>query len=116
MSASDESAALATLARVLAPHIAREVVALLRAESSGMIDQAASPLGRKRHCSAVRSRVSTGEPGAAIVGRRHLLSKEALDQELAALARRTRKPALPVEQADDLAQYLERYGVERGAA
>lgn len=49
----------------------------------GAIEQARSPLGRRRHISAVRRRVAAGQPGAAIVGRRHLLSSEALSEELA---------------------------------
>jgi hypothetical protein len=110
------AAALDALAKALAPHVAREVVALLREESAGMIDQSGSPLGRKRHCAIVRARVGAGTPGAAIVGRRHLLSKEALDFELAALSKRKAKPAAPpveAQAADDLAPYLERYGVQR---
>jgi hypothetical protein len=49
----------------------------------GAIEQARSPLGRRRHIAAVRRRVAAGQPGAAIVGRRHLLSAEALTEELA---------------------------------
>jgi hypothetical protein len=47
-----------------------------------MITQSASPLGRRKHCAAVRRRIDSGESGAAIVGRRHLLSTDALSEEL----------------------------------
>lgn len=52
-------------------------------ERQDWIDQAASPLGRRRHCAAVRARIASGLPGAAILGRRFLLSETAL-QEVAA--------------------------------
>lgn len=45
-------------------------------------DQRKSPLGAKRHCAAVRRLLADGLPGAAVVGRKHLLSAEALDAEL----------------------------------
>jgi hypothetical protein len=50
----------------------------------GHVDQAASPLGRRRHCGAVRRRIARGDGGAFVVGRRHLLTKEALAAEMAA--------------------------------
>jgi hypothetical protein len=62
--------------------IACRVVEKLRAAPTGMTDQSGSPLGRRRHCSAVRRRIASGESGAAIVGRKHLLSQEALSEEL----------------------------------
>jgi hypothetical protein len=81
--------ALATLADEFAALVAARVVASLRQGSPGMIDQANSPLGRRRHCYAVRQRLADGKPGAAVVGRRHLLSREALDEELSVKSRRT---------------------------
>ena len=66
----------------LAERVAGLVIERLQAGTPGMIDQAASPLGRRRHCAAVRRRVSRGDPGAVLVGRRHLLSPEALAEEL----------------------------------
>jgi hypothetical protein len=105
--------ALESLLGELAKQIAREVVAELRAgEAPGMIDQSASPLGRRRHIAAVRRRVAAGESGAAIVGRRHLLSRERLDAELATLAKTKRKPAAPV---DDLAPLIAKYGLRRAS-
>lgn len=47
----------------------------------GWQSQNKSTLGRK-HNSVVRARIERGESGASIVGRRHLLSPEALVEEL----------------------------------
>ncbi len=46
------------------------------------IDQSKSPLGPRRHCRVVKALVSAGQPGAAIVGRRRLLSPQGLAQAL----------------------------------
>jgi hypothetical protein len=73
---------LGVIARALAPVLAPEIAKLLRGEQDGMIDQSASPLGRRRHCAAVRRRRARGEPGAAVIGRRYLLSADALRAEL----------------------------------
>ncbi len=93
-----------------------ELRALIRAEvrdavreairgGDDMVNQSASPLGRKRHAAAVRRRVAAGESGAAIVGRDFLLNREALAEELAAQSKRPRKskPA-PVDEVAALAQ------------
>jgi hypothetical protein len=53
-----------------------------------LVDQRGSPLGRNRHCAAVRRRIDEGKPGAWIVGRKYLLSVEALREELDHLGRR----------------------------
>jgi hypothetical protein len=74
--------ALDALVDELAQRVAAIVVARLREGDPGMVDQNASPLGRRRHCAAVKRRLARGEVGAAIVGRRHLLSAEALSEEL----------------------------------
>lgn len=66
----------------LVARVADGVAERLRAGESKMIGQAASPLGSRRHCGAVKRRMAQGKPGAAIVGRRHLLSAEALADEL----------------------------------
>jgi hypothetical protein len=110
--------ALESLFAELARAVAREVVAELRAgETPGMLDQAGSPLGRRRHIAAVRRRVAAGETGAAVVGRRHLLSREALDAELATLARKPRKPSKKSEPAaDELAEMRAKYGLVRKIA
>lgn len=76
----------------LAQRVAAVVVERLRGGDPGMIDQSSSPMGRRRHCTAVKRRVARGEPGAAIVGRRHLLSPEALSEEL---GRVSGKPGAP---------------------
>lgn len=70
---------------------ARELDAEARAERRDWVDQAASPLGRRRHVTAVRRRTAAGDAGAAMVGRRALLSAAALEQELAALSARPKK-------------------------
>lgn len=89
--------------------VARKVVAQLAGGQVGLVDQSASPLGRRRHIAAVRKLVSAGAPGGAIVGRRHLLTREALDAELAALKPRSRTEPKPTA-VDQLA---DRYGFER---
>jgi hypothetical protein len=66
-----------------AHRVAALVAERLTSGAPGMVDQASSPLGRRRHCAAVKRRVGSGKPGAALVGRRHLLSVEALAEELA---------------------------------
>lgn len=73
-----------------------EAAAKARAERRDHVDQRSSPLGSRRHCAAVKRRVAAGDEGAAIVGRKHLLSREALAAELAALSKR---PALAKPEA-----------------
>lgn len=70
----------ALLARVLraAADEADRIEAERRAERRDWTDQTTSPLGRRRHVAAVKRLVAAGDVGAAIVGRRHLLSSEAL--------------------------------------
>jgi len=86
---------LATLARILraaadeCDAISRE----LAVEQFDWISQAESPIGRRRHCAAVRARMSRGLPGACTVGRRHLLSPEALREVLVGYGR----PVPPAE-------------------
>ena len=84
----------------LAERLAARVVERLRAVEPGMVEQGASPLGTRRHCAAVRRRLDHGEPGAAIVGRRHLLSAAALAQEL---GRTSALRPRPKQQAGDSA-------------
>jgi hypothetical protein len=73
----------------LAERLADRVVQRLRSAAPGMVAQTGSPLGTRRHCSAVRHRVARCEHGAAIVGRKHLLSPEALNEELTRVSTRT---------------------------
>lgn len=107
------SAALEEALRVLAREIAREVVSELRAGELDMIDQSASPLGRRRHIAAVRARVASGAPGAAIIGRRYLLSREAIEAELVRVSKSKGSKRPKLEAVSDL---LDRYGLEKGAA
>lgn len=96
----------------LADAVAERVVRKLTAETAAWTDQTRSPLGRKRHCLAVRRRVDQGDGGAAVVGRRHLLSKDALACELNDLSARKRPSrAKPVD--TDIEPMLARYGVRR---
>jgi hypothetical protein len=107
---------LTALARVLAPIVAREVVRELRSGASDMIDQGASPLGARRHAAAARRRRANGEGGAAHVGRRWLLTREAIQAELAkpAKMRGPRKPRpAAANDVDDLADLRARYGVRK---
>lgn len=46
------------------------------------VDQLKSPLGARLHCAAVRRRRAEGKGGAAIKNRRHLLTREALTEEM----------------------------------
>ncbi len=66
-----------------------------KASPTDMIDQHASPLGNRRHCSAVQRLVAQGKPGASIVGRRHLLTPEALQLELSNTGPRKPRKATP---------------------
>lgn len=68
--------------------------------SSTYISQRESPLGRYRHCAAVRRRIAElpeAEWECAIVGRFHYLTPEGLRQELVRLAisKGPAKPRLP---------------------
>jgi hypothetical protein len=76
----------------LASIIAERVWLRFQQGTPNMIDQSKSPLGRRRHCYAVRRRISEHQPGAAVVGRRHLLTQEALTEELSRLGFGDRRP------------------------
>jgi len=65
----------------LARLIARAVVEELRPKGE-WVDQHESELGPRLHCAAVRRRRAEGLGGAAIKGRRHLLTREALQEEM----------------------------------
>jgi hypothetical protein len=100
------------------------VVAALRALSEGferliaalesekplaeMIAQDASPLGRRRHCAAVKRRIASGAPGAALVGRRHLLNADALEEELTRVSGQRRPPAAASPAPEDVRDELAR--------
>lgn len=118
MSAVDD--VLATLAAL----VAKEVVRELRAGPSDLISQAASPLGKRRHCSAVRARMARGDGSACIVGRAHFLTAAALREELVACkAPKRRAPAraavIASTQRDELAELRAELGIiiqQKGAA
>jgi hypothetical protein len=103
--ARDLRDAIETLAKALAPALARAIVAELR-DGDGMVEQGASPLGARRHRAAVRRRVAAGEGGAAVIGRRHLLSREALTEELERVTRRPVKDQGAPPSAESLASEL----------
>jgi hypothetical protein len=77
--------------------------ALATAETDGMKPQQGSPLGPRRHCEAVRRRLAAGLPGAAHVGRRYLLTPDALAEELSRTSAATAHP-----RADDAGAKLRR--------
>lgn len=83
-------AALRELLDELANLIADAVVRRLREGDPTWVDQVRSPLGPRRHCAATKRRIEQGRPGATKIGRRYLLSPEALEEELA----RPRKPVV----------------------
>lgn len=93
MSALADTDALIVALDVFAARIADGVLQrLTTAQVIDWIDQARSPLGPRRHRTAVLRRLGRGEPGAVLVGRRHLLSKEAMNEELARLTTKGPKP------------------------
>jgi hypothetical protein len=97
--------ALEGLLDELAERLAVRVAARLKAPDPNMISQEGSPLGARRHCAAVRRRVARAQPGAAIVGRRYLLSPEALSEELGL---RGRPSSTPTSDADRVRAELDR--------
>lgn len=101
MSTTDLAAALDLLADALAARVA----AKLQEGQRGMLDQTASPLGRRRHINHVRRLHGQGDAGVAIVGRRYLATREVIDAELGRLGRR------PAEQADDLSALANELGL-----
>jgi len=97
--------------------LADKIVARLAAGTrADMQDQVGSPLGRRRHIGACRQRVARGDAGAAVVGRRHLLSREALAAELEAVSQRKPRKATKPARVDELANLRSRYGLERKGA
>jgi hypothetical protein len=100
---SDLSALLDPLLDALADKIVSKLTA---GALPGFVDQVQSPLGRRRHVAACRARIARGEPGAAIVGRRHLMSQEALAAELRSAGSRRSKDVAPRSVADELRAQL----------
>ena len=66
----------------LAERIANIVARRLSDGDTGLVDQATSPLGGRKHRAAVQRRLREGKQGASIVGRRFFLTREALQEEL----------------------------------
>ncbi|HWA76566.1 MAG TPA: hypothetical protein VG937_29730 [Polyangiaceae bacterium] len=103
----------ATLARILraAADECDRLDSEARTERRSWVDQSSSDLGRKRHPAAVRRRLARGEAGAAVVGRRFLLSPEALSEELARLTSRPK----PVRKLSVAAELRAELGLVGGA-
>jgi hypothetical protein len=111
---SHRLAGLEALLEPVLDALADKIVSRLTAGTrADMVDQAMSPLGRRRHIAACRSRVARGEAGAAIVGRRHLLSRDALRAELDAVAKRVPRKRVAAPPIDELAELREELGLER---
>lgn len=77
-------------------HLARVIAAELRGEDPRLVDQACSPLlGRNKHIAAVKRRIHEADArcvpsltlGAQRIGRRFLLTQEALAEEIGKLSR-----------------------------
>lgn len=49
------------------------------------VDQRHSPLRSRKHCAATRRLVAEGDPRAFVNGRRHLMTEEAVAEEMARL-------------------------------
>jgi hypothetical protein len=94
----------------------RRLDALVKAELHGAdlrwIEQAFSPLGPRKHIAAVRRRVAEAkerdlastELGAAVMGRRYLLTPESLAEELGRLPlRKVREPVANDTDAEESA-------------
>lgn len=85
--------------------VAELVVDKLRAGDFEMIDQASSPLGRRRHIAFVRG------GGGIQIGRRYLATKEAVDKHVKNVWENQRKKRQnDEEQLDSLAKEI---GLER---
>ena len=107
----DLSAALDVLARAVARHVVAE---LRSGETGDFVDQHRSPLGSRRHVAATRRRIAHGESGAAQVGRRFLLSREAVTEELEAVSTAPRRPR-PERALSVGAELRAELGLARGA-
>jgi hypothetical protein len=94
---------LEPLLRRLARYVAEELRA---GATSGMVDQSASSLGRRRHIDATRRRIASGAPGAIQLGRRYLLAPEALEEEIRKLATQ------PKKRSSRRAELLAKHGLE----
>jgi len=106
MSQADQSAfdLLRALAKTLAPFVAEQ---LKESKHIEWIDQRESQLGKRRHINAVRRRMAANDPEARIVGRRHLLTSAAHEDELERIgARNVERTEENNERADSVAEEL----------
>lgn len=79
---TDTTGLLAAI-ELLADAVADRVAAKIRdAAGDGWIDQHSSPLGARKHCALVRSLVASGDHRAARIGRRALLTRDALAEAM----------------------------------
>lgn len=70
---------------VVHAHLELAFASVVRSVEGGWLDQEFSPLGSRRHIAAVRRRIARRKPGseldAVVVGRRYLLTVDALAEE-----------------------------------
>lgn len=87
---------------VLADAIAERVVERLRTgDAPGMVDQVASGLGRRRHISFARRLIAAGDRRAVQLGRRYLLTVDAIDEARAHYSKRANGRDRQDADADD---------------
>ncbi len=88
--------------------IVRDELARQR-ESLELVDQAASPLGRRRHVRVARRLLEESDPRAGRAGKRYFLTRAAIEEELRRLGR---EQLAEVEAADeDRADLLAELGI-----
>jgi hypothetical protein len=84
------------LAKFLAPLVKAEI-----GSSAVWVSQKESPLGRNRHCAAVKRRIAEGSGGATKLGNRCLLTAEALKEEMEAHHKLVARPPVKVAVPDE---------------
>lgn len=97
---------LDALAEALAPRVA----ALLSAPAPALVDQRQSPLGPRRHAALCRRLMAAGDARASKVGRRWLVTQDAIAEELARLGRAAPPSTAPATD-DDLDAVAKRLGI-----
>ena len=103
MNEPDLQSALTALARVIAPVLARAVVDELTAgDDADWIDQAASPLGARRHCRLIRD----GAIAGMRAGRRWIARRADIDAYIERQSKRRRSNA-----SDDTADLARELGL-----
>lgn len=91
--------------------VVREELADATHPADGWRDQRKSPLGSRRHCSAVRRRLTENpnDPSAKMIGDRFLLTPDAVAEELTRVGRKPapkRAPEAPAASPEDEALAL----------